>query len=254
MIPQIVLLALIGAFAVVVIIVTRRSKVRKLKTPGRFAGNAKRVEKRSEPVGAAVPVSSPGAATEDPTEAMRLLEIVRYFQKMGFFEDLKGLSDRDTAARIRDRLNDLWERPVFEITDDPQGIDLAVLATDRTRVFFKELESAVPGENVLAGVIERLAAISDGAFAPEGVVESWLGERGPVELTFELGGREESVVADGAKILDMRMIDQINELLFVTPYRFMVCDNLGMEPFIAMLTEQEAARLEAKRRWVFRQS
>lgn len=250
---QIVLLVLIGVLAAVVItLARRRSKRRRLYTARSFGSGTQRVEKTAEPVDVAASASSPDAETGDPIEAMRLLEIVRYFQKMGFFEDLTGLSDRDTVARIRDRLNDLWDRPVFEITDDPQGIDMAVLATDRSRVFFKELEAAVPGENVLAGVIKRLAAISDGAFAPEGVVENWLGERGPVELSFDLGGREESVVADGSKILDMSMIDQINELLFVTPYRLKVCDNLDMEPFILMLTEQEAARLEAKRRWVFR--
>lgn len=175
----------------------------------------------------------------------------RYFRAMGFFLKYSGLSDEELASRIMDDVCRQWDEPCpLGAEKDPQLADMYLLATDTGRTWQGDLEFVYPGESAYVQFLNRLAAISRGAFRPLDVVEKWSGERGPVSVEFAVDGRRYKFIHRGGDMLDVSIIRTVNGAIKDRGIRFEACDNMGMPSFIVGLTQEEREKLAA-RGWKF---
>ncbi|MDQ3856631.1 MAG: hypothetical protein M3281_09605, partial [Chloroflexota bacterium] len=167
----------------------------------------------------------------------------------------RDLSDDALVEQVAEAVDSVFGAPVppSEVRRDLQYGDLTLLAGDRCRVWWRDLEGVFPGEELYLTTVTEWAAISRGAFAPQAMVERWQGPDGPAELEFMLDGRQHRVhhpnVHDDH--LNIGIVRDINRLIAGTGYRFAVCDNLGMPNWITVLTSEERDQLRRDRGWSF---
>lgn len=181
----------------------------------------------------------------------RYVDKARYFRAMGFFVKYSSLSDEEMASRILDDVRRLWDEPCPAGSEkDLQLADMYMLATDKGRVWQGDLEFVYPGENGYAQFLSELAAISRTAFKPRDISEKWKGERGPVDVVFDVNGKRFSFIHRGGDMLDPSIVRTINGAIKDSGIRFEACDNFGMPNFIVALTREEREKLAA-RGWTF---
>lgn len=192
-------------------------------------------------------------AGDDPRR--RLRDAVHFFQALDFYAAYRGLPEEELLERVeRDRTAQLDEPLPLGPGADRQAADMLLLLGDGRRVWWRDLECALPGANAYVAALTEWAAVSRGAFAPTAVAETWRGDRGPAEITFTFDGAEHRVVhpARAGDFLEIGILRDINRLLRPGAPRFAVCDNLGMPNFVVALTAAEQRRLQGERGWTFR--
>lgn len=178
---------------------------------------------------------------------------IRYFQGFGFYTDLIDLPDDALVERVAARVVAHWD---VELPADPlatpQLADLFLLSGDAQRVWWHDLECVYRGAEAYAGALREWATISRSAFAPEGVVEAWAGDAGPVLVTCTVRGVPLRFIhPDGhADFLDMRVLRLLNGALNPAGPRFAL--PTGPDPNVVIaLTTAEQARLRRERGWDF---
>jgi hypothetical protein len=182
---------------------------------------------------------------------LRYLEAAQFFRTMGFFSQHSAMADEALAARIENDVSREWDEPFPpEAESDPQRADMYMLSTDRQRVWQADLECVYAGEKAYVRFLSGLAAISRGAFAPQAIIEQWKGERGPVEVQFDVDGIRYRFFHTAGDMLDPALIWTVNRSIEMSGVVFEVCDNFGMPNFILALTNDEKTRLAA-RGWKF---
>ncbi|MCX6377570.1 MAG: hypothetical protein NTU88_16300, partial [Armatimonadetes bacterium] len=176
------------------------------------------------------------------------LEAVRYLRKMGFFSEYASLPDEELVSRLEQMYQENYEGPL----DDSEGLlDVDLLTFDKTRVWYQDIECDVDmGQDVYVWALERLAAISRGAFQPKNIKESWESEEGPIEVSFTLNG-EKQVVHPGFNYdyLDSGILDDINRMIKDSGYFFFIYPPFAQSAFITVLTMKELRKLITERRW-----
>ena len=87
-----------------------------------------------------------------------IVERASALRDIGFFVDMKGLSDEELAEELETSLTEEWGEQIPE--DDPL-FELFFAAQDRTRAWWGDLEADVgEGNDVYAAVLEDWAAVS----------------------------------------------------------------------------------------------
>lgn len=166
----------------------------------------------------------------------------------GLFAD-SSLDDAELGAEIEEELQDEWGG---SLTPSDPLYELFVAELDRSRVWWRDLEADVfDGNDVYVAVLEELATISLGAFAPASVTESWASEVGPVTVSFELDGREH--VLEPAYLedwIDPTILDAINGLIGASGRRFEILQAFDQTAYVLALAAEERAALET-RGWCF---
>ncbi len=102
------------------------------------------------------------------------------------------------------------------------------------------------GEEAYAVTLAELAAISRGGFAPSDISETWASPEGPVLVRYTAGGASREFVHEDGRngFLDLRLVEQINELLGPGGTQFAVCDDfLPDGNFIVALRPEEVTAL-----------
>lgn len=192
------------------------------------------------------------ACDEDPMPTATdetLVERVAALREIGLFADRAGVTDADLARELEASLLETWGEVLA--TDDPY-LELLVADQDAARVWWNDLEAdVIAGNDVYLRTLMGWAAISVGAFSPEAVVETWAGEEGPVEVTFEADG--DTHVLTPAYIedwIDPGILVPINELIAESGRRFELYKAFDQTALVLALTDGERSALEA-RGWCF---
>jgi hypothetical protein len=185
----------------------------------------------------------PTVTDETPVERVAAL------RGIGLFADRAGVTDADLTAEIEAALLETWGEPVAN--DDP-FLDLLAAEQDAARVWWRDLEADVSKENeVYVGTLMGWADISVGAFSPGAVVETWAGEEGPVEVTFESDGETRTLTpAYIEDWIDPGILVPINELITESGRRFELYKAFDQTALVMALTDGERRALEA-RGWCF---
>jgi hypothetical protein len=177
-----------------------------------------------------------------------LAERVAALRAIGLFADREALSD----AALTDELEAAIEETWGEVPADDPLFELLLAEMDRSRAWWRDLEAdVVDGNDVYVTTIQELSAISEGAFAPSSVSESWSSEMGPITVSFELGG--ESHQLEPAYLedwIDPRILGPINDLIRPAGRRFEIVAAFDQTAFVLALTPDERLALEG-RGWCF---
>lgn len=177
-----------------------------------------------------------------------ILESVKYFRSLGFFEQLKNLTDQQLARKIKSRI--LKEDASF----DPKGefSDIYLLEWDNKRVWFQDLEADVDEYNkVYTKTLKRWAEISRGAFTPKDIKETWKTESGPIYVDFVLNGKKQQLKPkDLGDWFDISILNQINRVIKNTGYQFEMYAGYDLA-FVLVLKPEEKRKLQFQRGWEF---
>jgi hypothetical protein len=172
---------------------------------------------------------------------------VAFYRGLGFFARHAGLSDHDLAARLAADHLEEWGEPLPPPVSAPPLPDVLVMTKDPQRAWWLDLEcDALPGNDVYAGALTRLAEISDRAFDPAGAHEAWNDAGSRATVTFDLAGsRHEIRVRSGDGWFDVGLIARVNDLLD-GPGRFCVATPGDQTIVVLFLDEDQATRLAGR--------
>jgi len=199
------------------------------------------------------PTSGTSAACDEdplpPASKESIEERVAALRAIGLFADRPDLADAALAAEVEAGITDVWGDTLEP--GDPL-LDLIVAQEDQQRVWWQDLEADVlDGNDVYVETLQGLAAISQGAFEPEGVRESWASGEGPVTVTFSLGEDSQEITpAYLEDWIDPGILVRINELIAPAGRRFELYKAIDQTAFVMALTDAERQGLEA-RGWCF---
>jgi hypothetical protein len=179
-----------------------------------------------------------------------LLRSVGLFRKRGFFRDYEGMSDRELAAELEET-HEIELREGFD--PDFELVDLELLRWDKRRVWWEDTEADVlQGNNVYVEVLQRWGMISRGAFLPSDISERWQSREGPIDISFSLRGKKESINPRYLDdYIDMEIVPHINSLIADSPYRFEIYEFFDQTAFVVVLDKDEKQWLQQERGWRF---
>lgn len=105
------------------------------------------------------------------------------------------------------------------------------------------------GDDAYVRILNEWAAISRGTFRPERITEQWHGYEGPVEVSFQLGGREITWSTDMVEWIDDGLLDTINRLIVPTGVQFSHFFTGDQSSFVVALTRGEREAIARERPW-----
>jgi hypothetical protein len=170
---------------------------------------------------------------------------VKYFHEFGF---LNISAEQARAAMLRG-----WNAIIpIDASDNPQFADMFLLAECSALVWWNDLERVYPNTNGYADLLREWAAVARGAFAPEGIEETWAADQRSAVVAFTLNSAGHRFTHDehNGDFVDMAILRLINSLIRSTPYQFEICD-MGMPNFVLALSSAEKSRLKNERGWRF---
>lgn len=168
---------------------------------------------------------------------------------IGLFASRAELADDALGQEIEAGIAATWGDLIGP--DDP-FLELFVAEQDMNRVWWRDLEADVVDVNlVYTSTLAEWAAISEGAFAPSLVEESWGSDTGPISVAFELAGVAH--VVEPAYLedwIDPTIATSINALIAASGRQFTFVKAFDQSAFLIALTAEERAALES-RGWCF---
>ncbi|TMC13424.1 MAG: hypothetical protein E6J41_00545 [Chloroflexi bacterium] len=185
------------------------------------------------------------------TDQEWLLAALRTYRAAGFFADRSAMSDAELAELLQDEHEDEWAERLGPDPNVPVLAEVRVLAYDRVRTWWQDLEADVaPGNDIYVRVLNEWAAISGGAFRPDRLAERWATPDGPVTLDVEIGDRRWELRATVREDwLDLGVLDGLNAVLAETraPRRFVALLPGDQTALVAALDAGEQNRIEHER-------
>ena len=167
-----------------------------------------------------------------------LLESVKYFRAIAFFETYRSQTDEELAATLR-RLH----HEEFDEDFDPFDAysDLLLLRWDSNRVWWQDTEADVCIDNrVYEETIREWGVISRGQFLPQNVQEEWHSDEGPIEISFSLQGQaiqfQPNYLDD---YIDTSILGVINRLIRRSGYQFEIYESFDQTVFVVAVTAEE---------------
>jgi hypothetical protein len=198
--------------------------------------------------------SGPVAATckplgSGPADGETTVERVAALRKLDFFAS-RTETDAALAATIDDQ--SIAEFGTKPDPDNPVS-ELVVAGVDDERSWWGDLEADVdPTNKVYETTLQDWAAISEGAFAPTGIEETWDSPSGPVSVSFTLGGKRETLKpAYLEDWIDPTILTRINALIAPSGRQFELYRAFDQTLFLTALTAEEKRALERDRGWCF---
>ena len=146
----------------------------------------------------------------------------------------------------------LVERLGGDVPLDDPFLDLFIAELDEDRVWWADLEADVAdGNDIYVDVVQALADISTGAFAPTAIEERWASGSGPVTIAFGLAGAAHEITpAYLEDWIDPGIIVAINELIAESGDRFELYKAFDQTAMVLALNDTTREALEA-RGWCF---
>jgi hypothetical protein len=192
--------------------------------------------------------SGPACTVAIPTD-QTIGQRVAALRDLGLFADRPDLSNEDITQRVEATLDEMHGGDLRP--DDPL-LELVVAALDESRVWWGDLEADVgAGSEAYVTTLEQWAAISDGAFEPEDLRETWDSPEGPVTVGFTLGGEHVELRPEYLEDwLDPRIVTPINARIAASGRQFGLFQAFDQSLFLMALTSDERRALEA-RGWCF---
>lgn len=189
---------------------------------------------------------------KQPDARQWLMESIRYFREMGFYQEASELSDEEFVFWWGQRKAKQWEEDEAESLAPEQVVayfddtltttyeqlnrrlepwefeasvseaDCFLLACDANRIWWEDLEQDIYfGDDIYKRVIEEWSRISRGVFLPAHIEEIWETEEGPMQIEMLLSGeryrlipnRHEENPEEFNGWIDLELLSQINEIL-----------------------------------------
>jgi hypothetical protein len=185
------------------------------------------------------------------TDQEWLVAALRTYRAAGFFADRADLSDAALAELLQEEHEEEWAERLGPDPDMPVLAEVRLLAYDRARTWWQDLEADVlPGNDEYVRVLNEWAAISGGAFHPHRVTERWAAPAGPVTVDVETGGRRwqlRPAVRDDW--LDLDVLGGLNMVLAETrsARRFVTLSPGDQTALVTAVTPDERERIERER-------
>ena len=179
-----------------------------------------------------------------------LVEFVRFFRALHFFEKYASMSDEALANLLAKWYVAAWERPI-DLRD--RLIDLRLISSDEARVWWRDLRIEVKEEaKMYVGLLSELSVISRGVFVPTDMDERWDDYRGPIVVSFSYHGDLLRVyprfIGDE---LDIEVVFPISRIIEKTGVQFFIYKKFDDTALVVALTQQEKQLLEQYRGWQF---
>lgn len=169
-------------------------------------------------------------------------QVVAFYQQLGFFVGSTAKEVIESFCAHIGRAPDA-EKP---------WDDVLVLSLDPEHVWTGDPEADVSmGSSVYVRVLKEWGEISQGAFAPTKITETWAGAQGPVQLHLKSNGTD--IVLSPAFIqdwIDLEILRGLDEILTPSGKTFeYVCD--GNFAIVLCLTRQQKASMRELRKFPF---
>ena len=197
--------------------------------------------------------------SDEPNREAWLLDGVKFYRKLGFFQQFQGQTDEEIVSRISATISD-WEKVEYYGGRDRvrMHLDPGDPRAEPTLLCFAvgagfatpDLElGALPGNHVYVDTVADFAAISRGAFQPTNIREDW-DEKG-LTLRFTLDGDVHRLRLAGTDFpdrdwLDASMFLEIDRLLWAKGYHLVEYGPLEEQVYF-VLTEHERKTIEEQR-------
>lgn len=169
-----------------------------------------------------------------------LNERVKYFLEIGLLENKDGKSAEKVASDISIKYSKEWGNENYPPFDD---VDL--LKYGSIKMWWKDTEADVCEENqVYVDTLKEWGSISGGAFSPVNIVETWQGDEGPIEITFELNNKRYSLEPEFQDdYIDVDILKHINQLLGPSEYAFELLEPFDQSAVVLWLNREQKAAL-----------
>ena len=182
--------------------------------------------------------------TDRPLPKQTIEQMIRRYRSAGFFG---GGPPSEVAARIRRSYKRLYgKNPSAPRTRQDE---LELIAADRRQAWFEDIErDVIEGNNAYVAAFREWARASRGTFKPRRIREEWKSADGPVQITFNIGGRQHKAHARSlGDFLDLCVLTRdVNRAVRGSPRRFELYRPdaaLAQVAFVAALTAPEKKRL-----------
>jgi hypothetical protein len=183
-----------------------------------------------------------------------ILEAVRYFRPLGFFQEFASQSDEELTATLERMYTHNGTLPwEYDPSSNPLA-ELALVSYDKQRVWWKDSEADVCEENrVYARTLQEWARISPGEFEPTDIRETWDSDEGPITVKLTHRSKAFSFQPEFyGDWLDLgTLLPAVNETIHGQGIRFEICQTHDQTIFAIVLTREEKAKLQVERGWVF---
>lgn len=196
-------------------------------------------------------------------------QALQFYRPMEFFSDQAGLSDEELAEELIERRQKIHsdsyveidkesreeaakEHEEWEIVAPAVFAEMALLGEDKHRIWWEDGEIDFgPGDNVYKKFLEDCSRISRQAFTISDVEEEWDGEQ--LEgVTFDWGEDRWRVCPNEMYgWIDFDILEQINDIIAETGYRFYMHWTGDQTSYIVVLSEEEKQKMEIERGWDF---
>ena len=188
--------------------------------------------------------------TDVPNSA-ELVKNVAFFRQLGFFAAWANKDDEDVAGALYDLHERQWGAG---FSDERWLADLELLRWDAARVWWNDTEADVgPGNDIYVETLKEWMAISRSVFRPTRVKESWEGDAGPIDVSFQLG-RAKHVVRPRFMddYIDVEgLLRAVNPLIASSGVAFCMYEPFDQTAFVVALTAAEFAVHRDERHWRF---
>ena len=183
-----------------------------------------------------------------------LCEAVDFYLPLGFFQRVKGTAD-DLIDKLLPHFEAQGEdQELTEADLDSPEFDLFFLSFDPMRTLYESMNFGAglgPGLDAYVATLTALARISRGTLLPTEISESWDTPRGPIRVKFLLEGKPVELKVDTWDgMFDFRILLQLNQLIWNTPYRYEMAP-MDDILFVTVLTAEEKTKLERLRNLSF---
>ena len=163
-------------------------------------------------------------------------ETIDYYRRLGFYS-------RESTGEILTRYRAEWgkEPPAGKPWDD-----VFLLRYDEAAVWTGDPEADVcSGNDVYASTLAEWAKITNGAFAPTDIRETWHSDAGPIEISFLQDGRRQTIQPSYQDDwIDLEILAELNRITQASGKRFncAVDGNFCLVVFLSPETERRLRR------------
>ncbi|HEY9678876.1 MAG TPA: hypothetical protein V6C76_12780 [Drouetiella sp.] len=174
---------------------------------------------------------------------------------LAFYEEI-GFKRQNNPLYPQDDLND----PLQAVRNCGQALDCSNWFLDLAilHMYFsgdawmEDTECDVCEENeVYTDVLQEWSDISQGAFLPQNITESWESDEGPIKVTFILNSVKREIEPKWDEDwLDMDVLDQINEIIAGSGRSFEI-STPDQNVMVLCLTPEQKARMIKERDFPF---
>ncbi len=183
-----------------------------------------------------------------------ILEAVRYFRSLGFFQEFTSQSDEELAITFEQMYTHNGTLPrEYDPSSNPLA-ELTLLSYDKQRVWWKDSEADVCEENrVYARTLQEWGRISRGEFEPTDIRETWDSDEGPITVEFIHQNKAFSFQPEFyGDWLDVgTFLPAVNEIIQSQGIQFEICETYDQTICVIVLTQEEKLKLQTEREWAF---